>query len=431
MTRREFSLSTAAFVAAQPDVRVRAAAFRAVVTPDLGEPLIWVDPAREVLDPLWAKGLVIEAQGRRYVLCTVDWCGLGGSVYDRFRNALAGAVRGGVNDVVVHAVHQHTAPYAEGGGYELLSRGGAPPLMLGRKFLDAVTRRVVAAAESAAAALQPVDAVGLGMAHPDRIASARRIMAGGKLITRFSSGAKDPAMAALPEGDVDTRLRTVSLFNGGRPVARLHLYACHPQTFCCNGQVSSDFPGAAREAIERREDVPQLYFTGCAGDITAGKYNDGSLEARRGLTARLEEAMQAAIASTTITPLRHFGWKTTPLRLPPVRTDWPPPDAHSLSGQDLYRRAIRAAFAGRRHPLPAAAITLGPFQFVHLPGEPMLEFQRHAPEALIAGYGDISPGYLCPDRAFAEGGYEPSAANARKGSEEIVKSAIDTLLKRA
>ncbi len=81
--------------------------------------------------------------------------------------------------------------------------------------------------------------------------------------------------------------------------------------------------------------------------------------------------------------------------------------------------------------MSAAAITLGPFQFVHLPGEPMLNFQRHAPEALIAGYGDISPGYLCPDQAFAEGGYEPSAANAHRGSEEIVKSAIDTLRKRA
>lgn len=431
MTRREFSLSTAAFLTAQPDVRVRAAAFRALVTPDLGEPLIWVDPAREVIDPLWAKGIVIEAQGRRYVLCTVDWCGLGGYVYDEFRTALAGAVRGSVNDVVVHAVHQHTAPYAEGGGYQLLSRSEVPPLMLGRKFLNAVTRRVAAATTGAAAALQSVDAVGLGMAHAERIASARRILTGGKLITRFSTGAKDPAMAALPEGDVDTRLRTVSLFNGSRPIARLHLYACHPQTFCCNGQVSADFPGAAREAIERREGVPQLYFTGCAGDITAGKYNDGSVEARRGLAARLEAAMQAAIASTTTTPLRHFSWKTAPLRLPSVRTDWPPPEVKELSGQDLYRRAIRAAFAARRQPLSAAAITLGPFQFVHLPGEPMLNFQRHAPEALIAGYGDISPGYLCPDQAFAEGGYEPSAANAHRGSEEIVKSAIDTLRKRA
>ena len=29
----------------------------------------------------------------------------------------------------------------------------------------------------------------------------------------------------------------------------------------------------------------QIYFTGCAGDVTMGKYNDGSLEPRAELTA--------------------------------------------------------------------------------------------------------------------------------------------------
>ena len=35
---------------------LRVATFRCNVTPDLGEPLIWVTPAAEVIAPLWAKG---------------------------------------------------------------------------------------------------------------------------------------------------------------------------------------------------------------------------------------------------------------------------------------------------------------------------------------------------------------------------------------
>jgi len=421
VTRREFSFGAAAFVAAQTKAGLRAAAFRADVTPALGEPLIWVDPAREVLDPLLAKGLVLESASLRYVLCTVDWCGLGGYVHDRFRTALADAVRGEVQGVVVHAVHQHTAPYAEGGGYQVMVREGDPPLILSGRFVEVVTWRVAEAARQALAALRPIDAIGFGVSQPERVASARRLMVDGKLVTRFSSGAKDPALAALPEGDIDSRLRTVTLLSEGRPVARLHHYSCHPQTFCCTGQVSADFVGAAREAIEKDEGVPQLYFTGCAGDITVGKYNDGSEPARRALATRLAAGMRASIAATTAEPLHHFDWSVAPLRLPAVRTP----------AQDRYRQAIRTAFAARANPLSAIGVTLGPAQWVHLPGEPMLDFQRHAPHALIAGYGDISPGYLCPDRAFIEGGYEPSAANAGKGTEAIVKRAIDRLVARA
>jgi len=38
----------------------------------------------------------------------------------------------------------------------------------------------------------------------------------------------------------------------------------------------------AREELEKREGVFQVYFTGCSGDITAGKYNPGTPESRQG-----------------------------------------------------------------------------------------------------------------------------------------------------
>ncbi|HRJ19864.1 MAG TPA: hypothetical protein PLF84_12505, partial [Bryobacteraceae bacterium] len=105
---------------------------------------------------------------------------------------------------------------------------------------------------------------------------------------------------------------------------------------------------------------------------------------------------------------------------------WPP--AQDPGPTQLYRQAIRAAFPRRRDPLAFARLALGDLQLVILPGEPMLHFQRLAPDALIAGYSDISPGYLCPDSAFPEGGYEPSAANAGPGAEAIVRRTISALL---
>lgn len=427
--RRDFNFGFAALAAGSP---LRVAAFRADATPAMGEPLIWVDPTKEVLDPLWAKGVVIDGPGGRVVLCALDWCGIGGYVHRLFRDKLARGAGTSADRVAVQTVHQHTAPYIEGGGYELMSRLKNPPLMMSRRFLEDVTDRLAKAVAEAAGRLQPFDGVGVGLSRPERVGSARRLMVNGKVVARWSSTAKNPELAALPEGDIDNRLRTVTLFNGDKPLVRLHYYASHPQTFCCTGQVSADFVGAAREAVEKAEGVPQIYFTGCGGETTVGKYNDGGIEARNGLARRMEAAMRASIASTRTGPAGSMDWKSVELRLPPKQgaaPEWPPKDLASINGSIIYRRAIAAAFPSRREPLTVSCLRLGGVRIVHLPGEPLLEFQRYAPEAIVVGYGDIAPGYLCPDKAYREGGYEPSAANAGPGTEAAVKRAMSEVLK--
>jgi hypothetical protein len=267
----------------------RIATFRCDVTPlASGQPLIWVEPVTAVLSPLSAKGVVIENGGRRYVLCALDWCGVCGSTYELFRKKLAAATGAHRSQVFLHNVHQHTAPYIDGDAYALMRKAGNPPLLASDGFLDDVSNRLAQSAKEATARLQPFDRIGTGEGRVERVASARRVFVeGGKLVTRYSGGGKDPKIAALPEGDIDTILKTITFANGEKPIARLHYYATHPQTFCCDGRVSSDFVGAAREAFEREEGVFQVYFTGCSGDVTVGKYNDGSGAAREGLAERL------------------------------------------------------------------------------------------------------------------------------------------------
>jgi len=429
MRRREFSFGFAALAVAS---RYRVAAFRADATPVPGEPLIWVDPTKEVLDPLWAKGVVIDAPGGRIVLCALDWCGVGGYVHRMFKEKLARAVGTAVSRVAFQAVHQHTAPYIDGGGYELMATLPNPPLMMSRKFIDDVTNRAAAAAAEAAKRMKTFDSVGLSSVPLDRVGSARRLMVDGRLQVRFSTSGKDPKMAALPEGDIDKRLRTVTFLAGKTPLVRMHYYASHPQTFCCTGQVSGDFVSAAREAVEKAEGVPQIYFTGCAGDTTVGKYNDAGVDARNGLARRMEAGLLESIRGTKIAPVGSVAWKSVEMRLPPrsgPESEWPPAKLSSMNAVEIYRRANTAAFARRKEPLTVSCLRLDGVRIVHLPGEPLLEFQRFAPEAIVAGYGDISPGYLCPDKAYVEGGYEPTAANAGPGAEAAVKRAMTEVLK--
>jgi len=403
---------------------LRIATFRADATPDLGEPLIWVTPATKVVDPLWAKGVVIDDGNNKYVVCALDWCGIGGSVHRLFREKIATAAGTDVSHVMVQTVHQHTAPYIEGDAYKLFDNA----LRMSDRYLAKVTDGIARAVREAR--FVRFDRIGTGEAAVEQVASERRILENGKVLTRYSGAGKDPRMAALPEGDIDTHLKTVTFARGKKAIARLHFYATHPQTWCCDGKVSADFVGAAREKVERADGAFQVYFTGCSGNVTVGKYNDGSVEARGKLAARLEQGMRASIAATEWKPAGAPVWRNAPLALEPK----PPLDLPGKSGQEVYRAAIPTAFAARKEPLATGSLQFGDVHMLFLPGEPMLDFQRYAQRSggfvAVAGYGDVAPGYLVTDRAYEQGGYEPSASSARPGTEARLKKVIDQLLGR-
>ena len=46
----------------------------------------------------------------------------------------------------------------------------------------------------------------------------------------------------------------------------------------------------------------------------------------------------------------------------------------------------------------------------------------------VAAYTDLGPGYICTDKAFEEGGYEPTDTGVGPGSEPLLKAAIVKLL---
>src|SRR6266849_2632229 len=75
------------------DKPLRIAIFEADITPPIGTPLCdgLVPPAKEIVDRLSARGIVLLTEDRPIVLCALDWVGIGNSGYDAFREALAKA----------------------------------------------------------------------------------------------------------------------------------------------------------------------------------------------------------------------------------------------------------------------------------------------------------------------------------------------------
>lgn len=430
-------------VRAETTPELRVATFCCDVTPPLGQPMFSCDALRTVEQPLLAKGIVIEEGTERYVLCAVDWCELCNGAYESMRSKIAAAVDTDVAHVALQTVHQHTAPLVDSDAQNLLAEIGIADTHLDPKAFDNIEERLAVAVKDSLDEFEPFDRIGTGQAKVDRVASSRRPLDATGAIRPRASRCGDPALRALPEGTIDPYLKTITLARGQKPLVRLHYYATHPQSFYGDGRASSDFVGDAREALEAKEHVFQVYFTGCGGDITVGKYNDGSIKYREELAERLLAGMEASVAATTMTPAGPIRWRTFSLLLPP-RTDpgfnltdslarMKDPKVRAVSR--VYKGAVRAAFLQRSaRPIELSSLEIGNMHILNLPGEPLIDFQLYAQGlkpadfVAVAGYGDCGPGYICPEKAYRDGGYEPTDANVKPESEALLKKAIAALL---
>lgn len=106
---------------------LKIAPFEADVTPPIGTPLCdgLVVPAKEIVDRLSARGVILFTNEKPIVLCAVDWVGVGNSGHTAFRDALANAAGTTRERVAVHCLHQHDAPGCDFEADELLEIGRA------------------------------------------------------------------------------------------------------------------------------------------------------------------------------------------------------------------------------------------------------------------------------------------------------------------
>lgn len=425
--------------------KLHIARFAAEVTPPVGHPLCggWIDPVRGVDDPLEARGIVLLGMGRPVVLCAVDWCELRNDSYEQWRGVLAEAAHTVPANVAVQCVHQHDAPMADLGAQRLLSAVPGAPANCDPDFHRKAARATADAIVRSMAETSPFDRVGVGMARVDRVASARRVLGpDGKVKYVRTSATRDPAARDAPEGAIDPDLRTLGFWRGETPLAALHYYATHPMSHYGAGRVSADFCGLARR--KRQDEMPkvhQVYFNGCGGDVTAGKYNDGSPENREVLRDRVHLGMVDAWKATTTHPVAGFEWKVEPVTLPSR--------AEPAFGAEASRRvledgnaskaergnaALQLAWLERRaRPIDVTCLDFGRAAVVHLPGEPFVAYQRFAQgvrnPVFVAGYGDGGTGYIPTAEAYAQGGYEPTVALVGPGSDRILRDAMTKLLK--
>ena len=206
--------------------------------------------------------------------------------------------------------------------------------------------------------------------------------------------------------------------------------------------VSADVPGVALGHLSAhlKGKGQHIYFTGCGADITFGKFT----YQRKGrslntLGRRLGEGLIANTEALHGGSAPALELIATPLNM---QLDQP------RCIPERYERELQAATS--RYPAVFAAstlfitrnwrkffrpslyrLTLAPrTHILSLLSETAVDYQLYAqslsPEDFVAcaGYRDGTFSYLCTDRMFDEGGYEPSASLAPKGFEATYRQGI-------
>jgi hypothetical protein len=400
--------------------------FQRDITPPPGYPLCGGahPPLKEVRDPLYGRGLVLDDGEKRLVLCSLDFTGLSGALHVELRSAIAAAAETTPDLVSVHCVHQHDAPLIGDEWGDGEAGGHAPETH--REWWAGVVRGLAAAAAAARGQLRPVAAVGVGEARVRHCASNRRLVgADGKVWESRWSRGNSAEVQAWPIGRIDPFLRSVTLWGEGDDelLASVSYYNSHPQTADGRGIATGDAPGEALRLLgEQYPGAHHVYFSGCVGDVTFGKYTSADAEANiRVFGGRLADGALRAIAQSrrSRAAAAGFGWTTTEWLIP-----W---------------REGPADAAGRRGPARdrltrLALLEVGEARIIHVMGELFVEFQLAAqaqrPDEFIAvaGLGDAAHTYVPTAEAFAQGGYEVKVTRTTAEAEERLKAAIAHLL---
>ena len=460
MNRRDFisgstgamvagALLTSDSVAADKPGDLRLATFRFDVTPPEGHSLCggWIRPVVGVDDPLEAMGYVLLGIGKPIVVCAVDWTGLANSAHIQWRKALADAAKTTIDRVAVQCVHQHNAPFACMDAQAIVQEQGDLPDIVNPVFFDRCLKNAGDAVTKSLKKTTPVTHIAHGEARVEKVAANRRIIGlNGKLISQRGSSSRKPEHHRFPEGLIDPILKTVAFYNGNKKLVASHFYACHPMSYYGDGRVSADFCGLARRRMQKQEpDCLHLYFNGCGGNIGAGKYNNGSKEARIELTQRMFDGITTSNATLKPELIRSFAWETEDI-LPPLDPRFN--EEQLLVGiRNKTNRVVArnrpsytVAFIRRVKegiPITLSSLHVNDISMLHLPAESFIEYQLRAqaiaPNRFVAcaAYGDGGPWYIPVKEAYPQGGYAVGVAWCSPQIDPLMSNGIQTLLSKA
>lgn len=459
--------------------RLQAGAARREITPPPGTHLAGSGcgehrPAQSVLDPLWAKALVLGAGDVRVCIVALDVTIVTGEYTRRIRQGVTAATGIPPDAIMVHAIQTHSAPSV---GHFMLDpefplettpeteylRGGDTA------YAEFVEQAAVAAATEAARALRPAR-IGAGRGLVGDLAFNRRgIRRDGSVMMPKPQGRMVQPLGITElcylEGPVDPELGLVCVQDDAmRPMAFLLHYTCHPVNVFGQREtyraVSADWPGAWSAAMTAAygEGAVPVVLNGCCGNINPWHPFDPDCRPdHQRMGERLADMSRRITHSLEFAERVPIGWRVGQLQVPfrDIPADRQREVREILGANPKPPRGPRGDVDPRwflaastrsvelcrqregEFTYEIQVLRVGNTAIVGLPGEPFVEGQLQlktgspAPFVLVAHLTSHYVGYLPTRAAYARGGHEANrevtywAKLAPGALEAVVAKAAD------
>ncbi|MGY8643451.1 MAG: hypothetical protein ACKVJU_20440 [Verrucomicrobiales bacterium] len=377
------------------------------ITPEIIEGMETVGHRRVVTgvrDPLRAGVLVLDDGETKAAIVTTDLINAYDDMVKLVREKIEAETGISAANIMVTASHNHSGPKF------------TPLSKYGRELVQ----KIGSAAKEAAGNMKMVtigygeDEIGFGI-------NRRKVIDGRAVVNLNPDGPNDPRVKVLRFDDGESLT----------PMAVMMHAVCHPCFFTWgdkgthpypNGypKVTADFPGDAQTFVEMvyGDKTSALFLQGCAGDIRPNL---------PGYPYRCADEADIQWAG------RDLGCAVTRAL------------AHGVKREKLKEREtfypIRVAnkvleLPGKDGPVKAElmAMKIGPFLFLTMPGEPMVDYGFKLEKAIadraipiIVGYANGRIGYIATKDAFEVGGYEPEMSLLSPEAEAVILDELGKL----
>jgi hypothetical protein len=358
--------------------------------------------ALSVHDPLWARAVLFEKNGRRALIVS---CDIVGFLHPRVRS-LREKIQG-VDQVIFASTHVHSGPDTVGlwGPFP-----GVPGLS--EAYLRQLEDAVVECARRAVEARVPAT-----------------LAAGEKHVEGVCKDIRPPDIRN------ETAAALVARDSAGKAVAVLVNFAMHPEGMGSkNRAVSSDYPHYLREAVER--DFPGAIAVFVSGDLGGMQTPDVKehtwAEIQRcgeTIAARVKESL--AVAAEVRVPELKFA--SEPVEFTLENRRFYAAFQAGTFGKDLSY-AVRQSKGRLLLRSEVSAVRLGEILFVTVPGEALPEVGKevyarmNARHKFLVGLGQDEIGYILPKADFDPKKYEESMSLGPETAPTLL-DALDQLLK--
>lgn len=403
------------------------------ITPPLGIRMsgMWEDRhATEILDPLFARAMVIDNGETQLCFVACDVLSVRRSTVVNARQAIHGGTGIAPGRIAVSATHTHWGPATT----FIWTHDLAPD----EHYIASFERAIADAACQAFEKRVPAT-IGFAWRFEGKLSFNRRYtMRDGKVLMHPTPGSTD---ILYQEGPVDPEVGILCARDAsGKTLGCIVNFACHATSSSAGTGITADFPGhlAARMKEVRGDDCVALFSNGaCANLCQQDVYDPDRPRGGREVAKRIGETLAAhafaaeeemAFAADLVLDARTTEIPFPIRHLPDELFEWARavqanPDARNLQDQRYAPMAFELAEEKRHSPMTVGevqAFRLGDAGWVMLPGEIFVEFgldlklRSPAKRTWVTELANGIVGYVPTKRAFAGGGYEQRTANSSR-----------------